>query len=668
MAARQTNAQRLFALALVAMHVLPAIQAEEARKPPQATQPFRIEIVDNETGRGVPLVELTTVNQIRYVSDSNGIVAFDEPGLLGRKVFFHIKSHGYEFPKDSFGYHGLALETHPGGSARIQIKRLNIARRLYRVTGAGIYRDSLLTGTPIPIKEPVLNGQVLGQDSVLTALFEGKIFWFWGDTNRPGYPLGNFHSPGATSELPGQGGLDPARGVDLNYFVNETGLAQPTCEMPGPGPTWINGLVVLRDRQGQERMFANYAKIRPPLEIYQRGLAEFDARTRTFQKRAEFPMNLAAYPGEPPGGHPFVRRDGDADYIYYCNPYPLVRVPANAAALANPRTWEAFTCLEPGTRLEQEKLDRLPDGRLRYGWKKQTPIVSQEQQQKLIKSGRMRSDDGLLNLRDVLTGKTVMAHGGSVSWNEYRRRWIMIAVEVMGNSFLGEVWYAEADTPLGPWVYARKIVTHQDYSFYNPKHHPVFDQDGGRIIYFEGTYATTFSGSKDPTPRYDYNQVMYQLDLSDPRLALPVPIYTVQDKDASIRHVAGLDSAGDTRPREIAFFAPDRPGLATIPLYERKEKSTGEWLLTANSTGQGDGSKVESEQRPLFYVFSADGRVPAPGTVSLDNLQQAPASKRRDSPIKPPGLGFKPGNRSVGLVWSNPGRSKLWTPSGPTYP
>ena len=95
----------------------------------------------------------------------------------------------------------------------------------------------------------------------------------------------------------------------------------------------------------------------------------------------------------------------------------------------------------------------------------------------------------------------------------------------MGSSFLGEVWYAEADTPLGPWVYARKIVTHDDYSFYNPKQHPIFDQDGGRIIFFEGTYTTTFSGNKDPTPRYDYNQVMYQLDLADPRLALPVAVY-----------------------------------------------------------------------------------------------------------------------------------------------
>ena len=82
------------------------------------SRPFRIEVVDDENGRGVPLVELRTVNQIRYVTDSNGIVAFDEPGLLGLKVFFHVKSHGYEYPKDGFGNRGLALDTRPGRALR----------------------------------------------------------------------------------------------------------------------------------------------------------------------------------------------------------------------------------------------------------------------------------------------------------------------------------------------------------------------------------------------------------------------------------------------------------------------------------------------------------------------------------------------------------------------
>ena len=231
---------------------------------------FRIHVVEEGTGRGVPLVELRTVNQIRYVTDSNGIVAFDEPGLFDRKVFFTITSHGYEVDKDGFGFRGKALDVTRGGSANIVIRRVNIARRLYRVTGGGIYRDSVLTRDPIPIREPLLNGKVFGQDSVVNAVYQGKIHWFWGDTNRPDYPLGNFHVPGATSELPGQGGLEAEIGVNLSYFLDDQGFARPIAPMPGEGPTWISGLIVLKDRDGRERMFASYAKIRKMLEVYER--------------------------------------------------------------------------------------------------------------------------------------------------------------------------------------------------------------------------------------------------------------------------------------------------------------------------------------------------------------------------------------------------------------
>ena len=57
---------------------------------------------------------------------------------------------------------------------------------------------------------------------------------------------------------------------------------------------------------------------------------------------------------------------------------------------------------------------------MRYGWKKKTQLVTQEQQAKLVEEGRIKPDETLLNLRDVLTGKTVLAHGGSVYWNAYQ--------------------------------------------------------------------------------------------------------------------------------------------------------------------------------------------------------------------------------------------------------
>jgi len=102
----------------------------------------------------------------------------------------------------------------------------------------------------------------------------------------------------------------------------------------------------------------------------------------------------------------------------------------------------------------------------------------------------------------------------------------MIASESAGATMLGEVWYSEAGRPEGPWVQARKIITQANrkgdaHDFYNPTQHPFFDQHGGRVIYLECSYVNTFSGNRHPTPRYEYNQIMYRLDLSDPQLKLP---------------------------------------------------------------------------------------------------------------------------------------------------
>ena len=63
---------------------------------PRAGRTFTITVVDEATGRGVPLVELKTVHGVRYYTDSAGIVAFYEPGLMDQSVYFHVSSHGYE--------------------------------------------------------------------------------------------------------------------------------------------------------------------------------------------------------------------------------------------------------------------------------------------------------------------------------------------------------------------------------------------------------------------------------------------------------------------------------------------------------------------------------------------------------------------------------------------
>ena len=476
--------------------------------------PYSIEVVDDETGRGVPLVELTTTSGVSYFTDSAGRIAFAEPGLLKQRVYFSIQSHGYEIAKDGFGFAGRALDTLPGGTATIRLKRRNIAQRLYRLTGEGIYRESELLGQPSSIREPQLNAQVTGCDTVQTSVFRGRLHWFWGDTNRISYPLGLFHISGAVSQLPAAGGLDPSHGVDFTYYCGENGFARAMARMPGEGPTWIGGVAVLPDQHGDEKLLCGYAKVKPPLEVYRRGLAQWNNESEQFEQVSEFPSQAPLYPD----GHPLIVREGDATFVYFASPFPLVRTRATAEAYLDLTTYEAFTCLKEGTTLAAPEIDRDASGKARYAWKRNTPPVDAQDQLKMIEQGVLRSAEAWLQTRDVASGKPVTLHRGSVAWNEYRQRYVLIAVEIFGSSVLGEVWYAEADAPLGPWEKAIKVVTHDRYSFYNPKHHPYFDQEGGRLIYFEGTFTHSFSGNPHRTPRYDYNQIMYRLDLGDVRL------------------------------------------------------------------------------------------------------------------------------------------------------
>jgi hypothetical protein len=428
-------------------------------------EPYVVRVVDADSKRGVPLVELKTTHNVRYFTDNAGLVAIDDAGLLNQEVFFFVTSQGYEFPQDGFGYRGVRLRVEPGASRELAIKRLNIAERFYRITGAGLYQHAVRAGQSTPLKAPRLNAEVVGCDSTQTAIYNGKLYWIWGDTSRLRYPLGNFQVSGATSALFQDGGLDPAVGVDLAIFADDKGFARAMASIPGPGPTWLKGLVAVKDAQGRERLVASYSKIEPPLKPRERGLCEFDPREQKFKKLLAFEKSARLIPT----GHAFRRTDGDEKWLYFGEAVPQMRVPDRYESLIEPSGYQ------------QVKAD--------------------------------------VEFSDAQSAKSVKHHHGSVAWNDYRKKWISIFTREYGeDSYLGEIYYAEADAPEGPWRNAVKVVTHERYSFYDPKQHPYFSGEAGRYLYFEGTYAATFSGNKDPTPLYDYNQIMYRLDLADARL------------------------------------------------------------------------------------------------------------------------------------------------------
>lgn len=463
-----------------------------------ASEYFAIQVVDDATGRGVPLMSLTTTNHITHVTDSVGWIAFLEPGLMDREVFFKVEGPGYSVAKDGFGYAGVRLTPKAGSSAEVRVRRENIAERLYRITGQGIYRDSVLLGKPAPLPQPNLSADVTGQDSVQVVKYGGRLFWLWGDTNRPNYPLGNFHSTCAWSDLPGKGGLDPEEGITFDYITDETGGVRKMVPMKAPGVVWVFGLLTVPDAMGKDHLLGHYGRYKSLSDRVEHGIVEYDDQLGHFVPR-EIPEKLT---WQHPEANPLRVTDAEGDYFYFCDAFAVTRAPANYESLQNPAAYEALAW-------SSEKQD--------YVWQKEKPPVTQAGEAIMLSetlAGKAR-----FQVKDALTGSQVRIHRSSVNWNAHRQCWIMIALQHLSKvSMLGEVWYAEAPTPTGPWTKAVKVATHPRYSFYNPRHHPFFDQKGGRIIYFEGTYTETFSGNPVPTPRYDYNQIMYRLDLDDPRL------------------------------------------------------------------------------------------------------------------------------------------------------
>jgi len=402
---------------------------------------FVIHVTDEATGRGVPLIELALPNEVKYYTDSAGIAALHEPSFATRPVVVQISGHGYQYAKE-----GLPLTLKPGGRAEIKVRRTIIAERLYRLTGEGIYRDSVLAGLPASIRDPMLApGQVLGQDTAVATPYRGKLYWIWGDTIGPNF--WNFSVTGATSDLPGRGGLDPSVGIDYRYFTNPDGRVAPMLKLPQKGLVWIEGMFTATDPAGREWLLATYTRqdgLKPPDEC---GVARFDDAGQRFAVWFLTPCQKESHHSS----HPFLFRDGGREYWYL---YPWLRVPNNWTAIQNPTQWER----------REVKLPPHPE-------------------------------------RAV-----------SVAWNDYRKRFLLFL------DYGSEVWYAEAGRPEGPYGEAVRVVHHNHYNFYNVVHHPFFDQDGGRTIYFEGTYTDAFSDAKEKTPRYNYNQIMYRLRLDDPRL------------------------------------------------------------------------------------------------------------------------------------------------------
>jgi hypothetical protein len=428
-----------------------------------------IQVVEKGSGWPVPLVELRTTHQVRLVTDNAGVIAFDLPELMGREAWFDVIGHGYEMAKDGFGRQGVRLTPEPGKTLNVEVTRTIIARRLGRITGGGIFAESQKLGQELDWRE----SGILGCDSVQNAVHKGRMFWLWGDTTLARYPLGIFDGTSATTGVRPLEKFEPPIRLKLDYFTDEKGAPRGIARMAGEGPTWVSGYVSLPDKNGRERLVGVYLKVKPPMEGYRWGMCVWNDAESNFEPlRVLWTKSAESLKAPPvPEGHPVFWKDsGGKDWVLFGNPLPTLRCPATFEGWQDQSKWEV---LEP-----QKALISAVDGRL------------------------------------------VRLHSGSIAWNPWRKRWLTVFMEAYGKpSDFGEIWYAEAEAPTGPWGKAVKILSHQNYTFYNPRIHPEFTASDSPILIFEGTYTMTFANHPPPTPRYDYNQILYRLDLDDPALA-----------------------------------------------------------------------------------------------------------------------------------------------------
>jgi hypothetical protein len=706
-----------------------------------AHQFFKITVVDNASGVPIAGATATSTSGDHYVSDDNGVIAFYEPGLMGRTVFFAMKRDGYTVPPDAYGVSGARLVTTEGGSGQIKmtlngtpstvsagtqqtqlaahavpgraecmalyvvdaatqrgiplvslatpagtlltdsqgvaaycdathmgaatlqltshgyepssatatlaagqtailpLTRDNVAERLYRTTGQGTYRDSLLLGLAIPVANGALNAGVTGQDSEISTVYKGKVFWTWGDTNAVGYGLGNFATSGARSELPGQGGLDAAKGVNLTYYTNTAGDFVkgmiPGIRTDLSSPTWMGALVSVPDASGNEKLFGTYTKALDLSHSAERGLALFDDTSSTFKSALTYGLTEGGVPG---GGQAMRVTSGGQDWVQYPG---NLRIPATAEALVDHSTYQVFTGWSDaaGTQLD------VVGGAVQYRWR--TGSNGAGVSQAAAKAAGLTAGQSLEGqLRDVLTGNSVQAASTSVHWNAHRGRFVAIIEQQYGTSYAGEIWYAEADTPMGPWVDARKIVSHDDYTFYNPYTHPYLSTDDGRTVYFEATYTNAFTGTA-ATPRYNYNQMMYRVDTDVAALAMPVPVYD-QGTTLPGTFVRRAAVASTGVPVAAAFLAPDHAGTGTIAVGWDSSAPATRKLVT--------GSAIVV---PAFYALplaasaKPSSAVPLYGFTSTDGRHAYSVDATWTS------AGFTRDAAAVAYVWKNPVQVKM---------
>ena len=589
---------RCLLLALLLFCLSASLSAAEK---PVSDSVFLITTVDAADGRGIPLVELEAFNALTWQSDNLGNIAVIEPDLIGKTVRFLVRGHGYRIPSiDFFGERSVTVKIEPGASCTVALERTAIAERLYRITGSGRYRDSTLAGIDVSDHPVDLVGNVIGLDSAVPVVWQNRLLSFYGDTL--GSDRINLSGSGGEVDLSKPG--VPDRQFPLKFFVDATGFARRMVPLSEPGFVWIETVLPLTaDTDADKQILAARYVVHKTLEeAVETGYAVFDELQGVF-----IPFRRFESKRQHKSARAMPVKYGDV--TGFCL-QPWERITRTLSAFVTPEEYEHYTCLSEvapasatpaACKIDDRwfNIERDADGHPVLRWRRGSLPYNAVVQRQLLKDGHIKADEIWLRLIEMGSGRRLADFTGSISYNRYRERWIMFA---QGDT--GEIWYSEADTFTGPWLYARRIIDHDAYNFYNPVHHPWFDADDGRTVYLEGTFTAFFTEKEHKKPRTDYNQVMYRMKLDDDRLYMPCPVYRVKHGKDGYRLLTAelIDRASRWSDIEkIEFFAFDsdygKPWLRAI--YDHAANEDREPSLLFESAG-GDA--------PVFYVIdSGDG-------------------------------------------------------------
>ena len=475
---------------------------------------FAIRVVDAATGRGVPQADLVMTDGTRYTTDSGGTVAFNRAGYLNTADTFVLESYGYALAS---GTRSFTVTPTLGGSTTVPLARTQVAQRMYRESGEDLYKQTVAVGGTSPVTttnaNPNLsNAYVFGQDSGLTAVYKGKLYEFWGDTgvdtNYDGQDeLGNFRTTGGVMSLPANGGLDPAAGENISYFVD--GNSRPKAMFPTASfglsdkLFWASSPIVTHDAGGAERMVIAYAAVDGSGAATDKGFGVWNDSTQQFDKIASFPTTAPVAPGQNATHATF---DG-LDYWVIPNGNSFIRVRDTYADVTNINSYQVYTPLKPGTTFTTTNAfggntitaaninTDAATGKVVWTWAANTTPINGVIYADLANRGLVPWAQNPFAFADADSSGHVAFSTSAVSYNDYLKAWTFIGQQSFGSSFIGEVWYATAPTVTGPWALARKVQTdartngvNDPYTFYNLIQHPYYDANSP-YLYYSGTYT-----------------------------------------------------------------------------------------------------------------------------------------------------------------------------------